>query len=70
MTDLEGFLVAKAIEEAQRQRKEAEELVDLLETPGVTYTPEGRQAFAEGISIVQQRIALIDSLLQKLQGRN
>lgn len=69
MPSLGAFLLAKAIEEAERQRDETRKTVALLGTPGLKLTAEGQEAFAAGILIATHRLARIDRLIQKLRRR-
>lgn len=67
MTSREASELALAIKEAKTQREELRNTIKLLQAPGVRYTPAGQQAFAQGLSMIEQDLVRVESLIRTLR---
>lgn len=67
MASLARFLIAKAIEEAERQRNEIEAVVELLQWAEIMLAVERNDVLETAISSAKRKLARIEALLQKLR---
>ena len=64
---LDAFLIAKTVQEAQRQREEIRDVIELIEAAGTILAPERRETLERAISAGYERLARIEGLLERLE---